>query len=115
MTHNNIFLFCFSIILFIVIISENLNAQSNSQQTNIPDKAIDKYSSDPVLVQIPGGYRVEVESNPLINKNQTALEVIRALPGVFIMDSIIEVAGRKDLLLQINGIDMKMDISHVVD
>lgn len=106
MKQKYILVLCFSIALFLVIKNNNIKAQSNTQH-NIT-------ASKPIIVQVPGGYRVEVENNPLINKNQSALEVLRAIPGVVIKESIIEVAGKNNLLLQVNGLDKKMTASQIV-
>lgn len=107
MKQKYVLVFCLSIALFIVFTNNNIKAQSDTRH-NIT-------ALIPIFVQVPGGYLVEVENNPLINKNQSALEVIRAIPGVVIKESIIEVEGKNGLLLQVNGLDKKMNASQIAD
>lgn len=69
----------------------------------------------PIIVPVSGGYRVDVENNPIINKNQSALEVLRAIPGVIVKESRIEVVGKNGLLIQVNGLDRKMNASQLAN
>ena len=67
----------------------------------------------PIIVSVSGGYRVEIEKNPIVDKNQNALGVLRVVPGVIVRGSQVEVVGKNGLLIQVNGLDKKLDASQV--
>jgi len=77
--------------------------------------AVTILAKKPIIVTVAGGYRVEVESNPIINKTQSAVEVLRAIPGVIVKELQIEVVGKNGLLVQVNGLDRKMDGSQLMN
>lgn len=62
----------------------------------------------PIILTTPRGYQVEVEFNPVINKNNSVFEALRCIPGVIIDGDQISLLGRSDVLFQINGIDKKL-------
>jgi hypothetical protein len=66
-------------------------------------------AKQPIIVPVSGGYKVEVENNPIIIKSQSAMEVLKAIPGVIVSGSNVSVIGKDGLMIQINGIDKKIE------
>lgn len=111
MKHKYMCLFYLSIALFILSGNNKIKAQIVSQS----DRANNSISKYQIMLPIPGEYRIEIENNPIINKRQSALEVLRAIPGVFIKDTKIEIIGKNNLLIQVNGLDKNWNTSQMAD
>src|ERR1035437_9715969 len=100
---------------FLMITIDAIQAQNNTIQNEILSKKTGKILINPNITLKPGGYSIEIENNSIFNKSQSALEVILAVPGVFMRDSITEVAGKRDMILQVNEFDLRLSALQIPD